>query len=60
MIKTKVNNIKLILELVVKLVHIYGLGEKNVRCLFTHSYVLQLPQLLLLNNYISLKKNRSL
>ena len=34
-----------ILELVVRLAHKYGLGEKNVRCLFTHSCVLQLLQL---------------
>ena len=33
-----------------------GLGEKNVRCLFTHSCVLQLLQLLLFATTIYLSK----
>ena len=45
-----------LLELVVKLVHIYGLGEKTIRCLLTHSCMLQLLQLLLFEQlYISQK-----
>ena len=44
------------LELVGKLVCIYGLGEKNVHCLLTHSCMLQLLQLLLFEQlYISQK-----
>ena len=47
-----------LLELVVKLAHIYGLGEKKrpTNCLLTHSCVLQLLQLLLFEQlYISQK-----
>ena len=46
----------IILELVVRLAHKYGLGEKNVRCLFTHSSMLQLLQLLLFATTIYLSK----
>ena len=46
----------LLLELVVKLAHKYCLGEKNVCCLFTHSCVLQLLQLLLFATAIYLSK----
>ena len=46
----------IVLDLVVRLVHKYGLGEKNVRCLFTHSCVLQLLQMLLLATTIYLSK----
>ena len=45
-----------ILELVVRLAHKYGLGEKNVRCLRTHSCVLQLLQLLPFATTIYLSK----
>ena len=47
---------RLILELVVRLVHKYDLGEKNVHCLFTHSCVLQLLQFLLFAATIYLSK----
>ena len=46
----------LLLELVVRFAHKYGLGEKNVRCLFRHSCVLQLLQLLLFATTIYLSK----
>ena len=46
----------LILELVVRLAHICGLGEKNICCLFTHSCMLQLLQLLLFTTTIYLSK----
>ena len=42
--------------MVVRLVHKYGLGERNVHCLFTHSCVLQLLQLLLFATTIYLSK----
>ena len=45
-----------LLELVVRLAHKYGLGEKNVCCLLTHSCVLQLLQLLLFATTIYLSK----
>ena len=45
-----------ILELVVRLAHKYGLGDKNIGCLFTHSCVLQLLQLLLFATTIYLSK----
>ena len=47
-----------ILELVARLVYKYGLGlgEKNVHCLFTHSCLLQLLQLLLFATTIYLSK----
>ena len=46
-----------ILELVVRLVHKYGLGEKNVRCLFTHScynHATVTTIVTICNNHISL------
>ena len=48
--------VAVLLELVVRLVHKYDLGEKNVRCLLTHSCVLQLLQLLLFATTIYLPK----
>ena len=52
----------ILLELAVSLAHIqlYGLGEKNIHCLFTHSCMLQLLQLLLLEQlYLSKRTDLS-
>ena len=50
------NSLLELLELVVRLAHKYDLSEKNVRCRFIHSCVLQLLQLLLFATTIYLSK----
>ena len=52
----KIIDVDILLELVLRLAHIYGLGEKNVCCPFTHSCMLQLLQLLLFATTIYLSK----